>query len=285
MGQFTEDKHLSRLSTELKKHLHVFDGSDDTVLYYTLANILALSIISEISEKKPVSTLLDADPFLKSAANGSEFNIKLQRLLFLGEMLYNLQGIQGIEEVCNKIGNDSVEPLFAELEAGKLLYSSGYKFRYIPRAPIGKSNDIEVKDGNGVILAEIKCKVTETQFSDRTISNSLYKACKQLPDDAFNVIFLKIKQEWVDDLDNITSLELTLKDFLLKTNRHLTVVVYYNNYIQQNSVDYTYGVAAFERNSEKIFEIRDERLLFPKKGNWVYISELTYKLQSMIFNT
>lgn len=285
MGIFQINNNLSKLAKVLSKEFHQLEHLDGQVQDAVLLKILALSIISEITETKPISTLLEKDPFLKSVAtNGSEFNIRFQRMLFLGEMLYNLQEVKGINEVVKKIGKNDIEPLFAELEAGKLLKISGYNFQYLPPLGSEKTNDLEIYDGKGILSAEIKCKVSETKFSSKTIENSLYKANDQLSANDYNLIFLKLRQDWMDDNHKKDLIEKILKDFLEKTKRYVTIIVYYNTYQKKMNNDYTYGVSAFERSSENVFEIRDQQILFPTSNNWLNISNIAQKLKENIQN-
>lgn len=118
----------------------------------------------------------------------------------LAEMLFNLQSIQGFEDLRLRIIEGDVDAVIGELEAGLFLTIHGETFQYVKPSGIkGRDYDIEIKKEGCSISGEVKVKVPETTITANTIFDSLEQARTQLPRESVSIVFLKIAGDSNDD--------------------------------------------------------------------------------------
>ena len=154
------------------------------------------------------------------------------RVVELAEILFNLQGVPGVEHCLDRMFSGQIEPTLAELDFGMFLHRQGVAFSYV--APSGvKTQDYDVDvpyDGGSVASGDIKCKIEGSNYTEATVLNSLRKARQQLPGDRPGLIFVKVPQEWVDagtgNLGVGDDVSETLTKFFRDTKRVLLVVFY-----------------------------------------------------------
>ena len=205
------------------------------------------------------------------------------RILNLAEMLFNLQAMDGFRERLTQMTLDQLESTLAEFQIGMMLHQDQIAFRYLDPATVtGESPDIEIRlTGGATALAEIKCKIEETEISEKTILYTLNKGRKKLPEGKPGLVFIKVPQEWsLEGRETIMLPELVLNTtmaFLRNTSR-VVKVVYYMFHLAPRAE----GV----RNSHTILEISNPRNpsdspwsdhLFPltRTGyNWITIPAL-----------
>lgn len=216
----------------------------DILEYAISINIIAVITNNNWILQTCTKTYNTTDYYLKTLDNVDTIDNKKhkRRIKTLAEMLFNLQDIQGIDDLIKKITKDSIEPLFAELEVARLLLcdeNKKYRFEFNKPSGIkGKDYDCKIQYNSETICGEIKCKVEETQFSKRTILNSLVAAKHQLPKDTEGMIFLKIPSLWAEteDLDSLKNE--AISEFLRNSSRKLTVYPFWDVWRVFNNGDW-----------------------------------------------
>jgi hypothetical protein len=156
----------------------------------------------------------------------------------LGEVLLNLQEIDGIDLPLGKMRNGEIEAGYAELDLGRMLYASGVTFRYVkPQQKRGLDYDVEITLPDGcVVCADAKCKIETTAFSEHTVKNSLQTARKQFPEDRPSIIFVKVPAQWLEQKSIGKSLNDIAKEFLRGTGRIVSVKFYISQLIWRDEL-------------------------------------------------
>jgi hypothetical protein len=134
-----------------------------------------------------------------------------------------LQRVTGFDDRIKSIKADEktgIESGIAELIAGKFFRIAGAQFQYVvaPADSRGTNPDIEYVAGhNRVELCEVKCNLGTTQLNERSITNILETARKQLPKGKAGLILLRVPEEWIADMELGTS---TIENAIIKFFRH-----------------------------------------------------------------
>jgi len=120
------------------------------------------------------------------------------RVVDLAELLFNLQNIEGFDDCISRMRQGVIEPTFAELDLGRMLFLSDVAFRFVkPGGKKGDDYDIEIKLPDWPrVCADAKCKVESTEFSASTVRQALDKARKQFPNNLPSIIFVKVPPNW-----------------------------------------------------------------------------------------
>ena len=148
---------------------------------------VAISVIKYFFGKDWLDEHLDPegpDGFLRQMPDDEAAqNMQAYRILDLAELLFNLQDADGFADCIERMKNGDIEGTYAELDFGRMLHMHGVKFHFV--APLGKRGsdyDIEIECTDGLtICADAKCKIQSTEFSLKTISNTLHDARTQFP--------------------------------------------------------------------------------------------------------
>jgi hypothetical protein len=100
------------------------------------------------------------------------------RIVDLAELLLNLQSIVGFDDCIKRMKSGDIEATYAELDLGRMLFQSDIDFRFVSTTgKKGDDYDLEIFLGDGTVLcADAKCKIEATDFSERTVANSLHQA-------------------------------------------------------------------------------------------------------------
>ncbi len=154
------------------------------------------------------------------------------RAVQLAEVLFNLQGVPGLEHCLDRMFSGQIEPTMAELDFGMFLRRQGVPFSYV--APSGaKTQDYDVDvpyEGGPIACGDIKCKIEGRGYSEATVLNSLRKVRQQLPADRPGIAFVKVPRDWVDgstgNLGVGENVAETLAKFFSTTKRMVLVVFY-----------------------------------------------------------
>jgi hypothetical protein len=152
------------------------------------------------------------------------------RIMDLAELLYNLQHVAGFDECIARMRDGDIEGTHAELDFGRMLYLKQIPFRYIvPTGVKGSSYDVEVIYPNGlVVCGDAKCKVEATEFSVRTIDETLETARRQLPDNRPGIVFVKLPPRWME-IPNFANIIVAISRSFLRTTRRVVSVKYYTS--------------------------------------------------------
>ncbi len=160
----------------------------------------------------------DAPTFLRLIATDKDrvqSQISTFKIVDLAEILLNLQTIPELKICLDRIRRGAIEPTYAELDLGRMLYVSGINFRYVkPQQTKGQDYDIEIVLADGcVVCADAKCKIEATSFSAKTVLNSLQEARKQFPKERPSVVFMKVPPQWLEQKEIWKSLAETAAKF------------------------------------------------------------------------
>jgi hypothetical protein len=180
-------------------------------------------IIQDADHSRPVGFLrLDFTP-------GYEGEKKTTRVLDFAETLFNLQNIEGFDDRIEQMRAGQVEATFAEFDFARFLYIHDIAFKFVvPNGIKGKDYDfgIEYADGRKA-CADAKCRLEGTEVRADTVRNSLNKArTNNLPPDKPGIIFVKVPQTWLEQEDVRKGIYSVVGNFLRKTKRIVSVVVY-----------------------------------------------------------
>jgi hypothetical protein len=113
------------------------------------------------------------------------------KIIDLAEILYNLQAVKGIDECLGRLRRGDIEGALAELNLGRMLFIHNIPIKYV--VPITKKKhdyDMLVQLPNGMLAcADAKCKIEGSEFSSKSLENTLKKGRKQFPDDKPAILF------------------------------------------------------------------------------------------------
>jgi hypothetical protein len=153
------------------------------------------------------------------------------RIFELADNIFSLQTIPGLSGCLDQlrsanVESGQVESTYAELEFGRILSLYDVQFRFVPRGA-KKSADFELSYPDGlVILADSKCKLEGSAFSENTIKNSLRDAKELFPKDGAGIAFIKIPQAWADDANTRVLMYRAAVSYLTETARIASVKFY-----------------------------------------------------------
>jgi len=174
---------------------------------------------------------------ISADADKTESERSAFKIADLGEVLLNLQGVEGIDLPLDKMKGGEIESGYAELDLGRMLYTSGINFRYVkPQQKKGLDYDVEIIMPDGcIVCADAKCKIEATEFSEATVKNSLQTARKQLPKDRPSIIFVKVPEKWLEQVGIGKSLNEIAIEFLRGTGRIVSVKFYIRQNLNRRS--------------------------------------------------
>ena len=76
------------------------------------------------------------------------------------------------------------------------------------------------------INCEVKHKIEDTDFSEKTIEKSLSKANKQIPQDSPAIIFIKYPSEWTEEPNYMEKIQSACKSFLNRNKTHIVALIF-----------------------------------------------------------
>jgi len=200
------------------------------------------------------------------AGHGAPTQLSTFRIVDFAELLFNLQNIEGFDGCIDRMRRGNLEATYAELDFGRLLYSSGAVFRFVqPQQKKGADYDIEITMADGTtVCADAKCKIETTEFSGETVLNTLDHARKQFPKDRPSAIFVKIPQKWLEKPATGAVLNQLAQQFLRGTQRVVSIKLYVGH------VHYSDGSLT---QSHNFHEISNPNNRFDAKRDWNMFAE------------
>lgn len=197
------------------------------VLKFFLEDELAKQIILTNNEERNKKSLSVKEYFKTNSSHQADRYKYQFRISKLAEYIFNLQDVQGIDEIIARLSLDTIEATFAELACGAFLYRHSIPFNFVkPEGIKGENYDIEITTPNELqICCEVKSKKEDATLSVKTIKNSLKTAQRQLPNKKPGVIFLKIPEEWVFDSTITETFQSILTEFFRNSNRIVAIIV------------------------------------------------------------
>jgi hypothetical protein len=181
------------------------------------------------------------------------------RMVDFAELLFNLQNVGGFDDCIDRIRQGIIEPTYAELDLGRMLYLSEIEFRFVKTQGKRENDyDIEITLPDWPrICADAKCKLETTDFTRNTVRNALDGARKQFPPDVPSIVFMKVPSQWRDIPQQI--LYEVAAEFLRGTGRIVSVKYYTSRIVwRDGAVDH---VQAFK-------EFSNPRNRFDRNRNW-----------------
>jgi hypothetical protein len=188
---------MRRLAQITRQHLLKTVGNfptelrnDDSKRSFWLSVAVIKYFFGEEWIEEHLSPQRAADGFLRVVpGEAADTQISAFKIVDFAELLYNLQDIPGFYVCIDRIRRGTLEPTYAELDLGRMLYCGGVEFRFVePQQQKGLDYDIEIRLPDGVLVcADAKCKVDSTDFSVDTVRRSLEKARTQFPTDPYNL--------------------------------------------------------------------------------------------------
>jgi hypothetical protein len=162
--------------------------------------------------------------------NAVALDMSAYRIMDLAELLYNLQHVPGFDECIARMRDGDIEGTHAELDFGRMLYLHQIPFRYVVQTGLkGSDYDVDVFYPNGLVMCgDAKCKVEATEFSAKTIDDTLEKARRQLPDDRPGIVFVKLPPRWIE-VPNFADVCVAVARDFLRTTRRVVSVKYYTS--------------------------------------------------------
>ncbi len=123
----------------------------------------------------------------------------MQKVANLAEIVFNLQGVEGLRERIALMSNHDLESALGEFECAALLAKPEFKFRFVtPEGTKGLDYEAEVSTATSrTVCCEIKVKAETTVFDTSTLWSTLEKARKQLPKDKPGLIFVRLPEAWI----------------------------------------------------------------------------------------
>lgn len=206
----------------------------------------------------------------------------IRRIWGLADMLLNLQQVEGFADPLKKLATDKVETGFAALEAAKLLFNSGTKFRFNDptRKRKGAAYDIDAWTAGGLRVAiEAKSRLESTSVTPEKIGKSLERARRQLPKGGCGIIFLRVPRAWGGDGYLETPFAEAAEETLRQSDRLAGVCVFSDRLISHQGLEGSMLIAReFWSKKEKFAAAADWRLISPRiilpGGRWVSVATL-----------
>lgn len=211
------------------------DGTSDLRLLRHYA--LAAGVIATLGDPqwmpRRMSDPSDANFFNVPGDTGASHR-HIDRVVMLGEMLYNLQTVEGFAGRLKALMSDkrSIEACVGELEGARMLHRAEIPFRFVdPQGSLGQDYDVEVLVDPRPIHCEMKCKIEGTDLGPRTIFNSLDAARRQLPPEAPGIIFVKLPHSWPTHPTLPLNVEVAVSKHFRQASRIGAVVFHWEEWI------------------------------------------------------
>ncbi len=151
-----------------------------------------------------------------------------QKVVVLGEHLFNLQHIDGFDSCIRRLRDGALEPTVAELQLAALFYVNDWEFRFVE--PVGEKRsdyDYEITLADGLVAcADTKCKIASTPIGKNTILNALKKASRQLPDNKPGYVLIKFPADWLNISGHVRTMVEATNDFFRSNSRVVSVGFY-----------------------------------------------------------
>ncbi len=182
----------------------------------------------------------------------------------LGHMLYLLKDSPGFDKLLADAATRDFEPVFFEMYAAALLKENGYPVRFVsPTGQKGQDYDLQVEVGGTLAAVEVKTRRNGLVKDVTTLSNTLKKAKKQLPDDIPSIICIALSTEYLDSGRHAEEeIEKVIDAFLRGTKQISGVLAFWNSW-QGNPLQCLTPLKEY-RNSDARTHLCHSWLISPK---------------------
>jgi hypothetical protein len=171
-------------------------------------------------------------------ANPTNQEIQFFRTIDLGELLFNLQYIEGFDGCIKRLKGGDIQGSLAELDVARMLYINDQRFWFVERQKKKKMDfDFRVVFPGGLSACiEAKCNLETGVFNSATIKNALDQARTQLPASEPGIIFVKLPAQWITDPNFARKSIETAMTFMRGTQRIVSVKFYIAHFLQVNGI-------------------------------------------------
>jgi hypothetical protein len=168
--------------------------------------------------------------YLRVDINASlpEKNKAMMRYWEFTETLLNLQNVEGFEVVLDELAHGKIESACGELDVARMIAFHGLKFRFVMPTRGPKLNyDFEIFHADGFkVCAEAAAKFDATTPRARSVRESLRDSRDQLPDDEPGIIFIKVPENWIRDVELAAQITEIAVDYLRQSTHVMSVKFY-----------------------------------------------------------
>lgn len=232
---------------------------------YNLGLSVVKYFLGEDWLEKHIRPATGAKGFLQVDLAAPEKEVQYFRTIDLGELLFNLQHIEGFDECVARLRGGDVESALAELDVGRMLYINDQMFWFVePQGQTGNDYDFHVVYPGGIgACIEAKCNIETPEVNLSTIKNSLQKARTQLPENVPGIIFVKLPSQWLTAPEFERQSIGTAREFLRGTKRIVSVKYYVAPF---------YFVNGHLGQGHRFKEISNPQHRFDTSHNWDLLS-------------
>jgi len=184
--------------------------------------------------------------------------LHLTRVSSLSQMLFRLQGTEGIDERIDHLNSGTLESALAEFECLSFLAGSELDFKFVRRTQRrGCDYEAEITTRSGrTICCEVKAKFESTSPSARALADSISKARKQLPRDKPCIVMIRTSGAWIGAVGEL-EVRRTIEASLRNSNRLVAICLVWEREIkrfQVTDVEWQIGMATFRNRSSAYYD-------------------------------
>jgi hypothetical protein len=157
-----------------------------------------------------------------------EITTGILRYLEFAETLLNLQNVIGFETVLDELFYGKIESACSELDISRMLACFGIEFHSVRPCRGRKLNyDLEISYPDGFrVCAEAAAKFETTIPRAKSITASLRDSRNQLPDDQPGIVFIKVPERWIQDLELARQITNVANGYLNQSQHVMSVKFY-----------------------------------------------------------
>ena len=224
--------------------------------------------------------------FLKTdSQDHDEQFLHMERVTNLAEIIFNLQGIEGLKQRITIMNNHDMESALGEFECAALLSSPEFKFRFInPSGVKGQDYEGEIVSSAGrLICCEMKSKSELTVPDELTLWRTFDVARQQLPKDQPGIVLIKIPETWVR-YSMISSIVNNAVEKVFRQSQRLVgvVVTWSEKHNTDEEMLFLIKLKDYPNRQSKLFD-NDISEIFAKLGR--AHSPLWVQFRSLVVNT
>jgi hypothetical protein len=125
------------------------------------------------------------------------------RLITLGDILFNLQHVEGaLERFRALIPNRDIEGAIAELRGAALLRRRAIVYSFVQECGTkGTDFDALIDCGSSSLPCEFKCKLSSTLLTKGTIITTVKSARSQVPEGSPFMVMMQVPEAWTADAE------------------------------------------------------------------------------------
>ena len=200
---------------------------------YTLGLSVVKHFLGQEWIEEHVQPIHGAGGFLQVDLDSSNKEIQYFRTIDLGELLFNLQNVEGFDGCVVRLKAGDIEPTMAELDVARVLYINDHQFWFVERhGKAGSDFDFRLIFPGGLVACiEAKCNLETADFNATTIKNALQKARTQRPPNEPGIIFVKLPSQWIAAPAFARLSVETAIEFLRGTERVVSVKYYVAHFL------------------------------------------------------